>query len=160
MCALAYKARPILIDFVEQRLLEAEKLGVRYTVNPQRENMVEKVKKITKGNMAELVMECSGAESAVQSTLDLVSNAGRITLTGWPKNVIELQTTAITRKEVDILGARTSANEFEEAIQLIAGKQVDVKEVLTKVVSVNEVPDTIKDIEQNPGNYMKVNVMF
>ena len=71
-----------------------------------------------------------------------------------------LPTDAITRKEIDIRGARTSAGEFEEAIELIYTKKVDVQKILTKVISIDEVPDTIVDIEKNPGDYMKVVVMI
>ena len=94
--------------------------------------------------------------SAIRSTLDLVSNAGRITLTGWPKTETPLPTDLITKKEVDIRGARTSAGEFEEAIKLIHSGRVDIKKILTKVISIDEAPAAIVDIEKNPGNYMKV----
>lgn len=105
-------------------------------------------------------MECSGANPAIRASLDYVSHAGRITLTGWPKKETSLPTDAITRKEIDIRGARTSAGEFEEAIELIYTKKVDVQKILTKVISIDEVPDTIVDIEKNPGDYMKVVVMI
>ena len=106
--------------------------------------------------MAQLVMECSGANAAIRNTLDLVSNAGRITFTGWPKKETSIPTDMITKKEVDIRGARTSAGEFEEALELIHTKKVDMNKILTKVIPIEETPDTIVDIEKNPGNYMKV----
>ncbi len=160
MAAIAYGAEPILIDLVEERLEFARELGVKKTILSGSEDAVKKVAEYTDGRMAELVMECSGANPAIRSTLDLVSNAGRITLTGWPKNETPLPTDMITKKEVDIRGARTSANEFEEAIDLIYTGKVDVRKVLTKVISMDEVPETIIDIEKNPGKYMKVNVMM
>ena len=92
--------------------------------------------------------------------MDLVSNAGRITLTGWPKKETPLPTDLITKKEIDIRGARTIAGEFEEAIDLIEKKLVDVGKILTKVIPIEQAPDVIKDIEKNPGNYMKVNIQF
>ena len=61
-----------------------------------------------------------------------------------------------TRKEIDLRGARTSAGEFPEALELIASKKVDMLKLLTKTVTLEEVPETIIDIEKNPGNYMKV----
>ena len=106
--------------------------------------------------MAQQVMECSGANAAVRLSLDLVSNAGRVTLTGWPPKETSIPTDLITRKEIDIRGARTSAGEFEEAIQLIYTKKVDVARILTKTIGLGEAPGTIRDIEKNPGNYMKV----
>ena len=160
MAAIAYGAHPIMIDLVDERLEAARKLGVRYTVNSGREDTAAKVSEYTGGRMAELVMECSGANPAMRSALDLVSNAGRITLTGWPKKETPLPTDVITKKEVDIRGARTSANEFEEAIDLIHTGKVDARKILTKVVTIKEAPGTIIDIEKNPGDYMKVNVVM
>lgn len=160
MAAIAYGAHPIMIDLVDERLEAARKLGVRYTVNSGREDTAAKVSEYTGGRMAELVMECSGANPAVRSALDLVSNAGRITLTGWPKKETPLPTDVITKKEVDIRGARTSANEFEEAIDLIHTGKADARKILTKVVTIKEAPGTIIDIEKNPGDYMKVNVVM
>ena len=92
----------------------------------------------------------------IRKSLDLVSNAGRITFTGWPKKETSLPTDLITKKEIDIRGARTSAGEFEEAIELICSGKVDVAKILTKTVSLEEAPETVIDIEKNPGNYMKV----
>lgn len=160
MAALTYGAEPIVIDVVKERLLFARELGVKYTIHSLEENTEEKIKEYTGGKMAELVMECSGANPAVRSTLDFVSNAGRITLTGWPKKETPIPTDLITRKEIDILGARTSSNEFEEAIELIHTGKVDVRRILTKTISMEEVPASITDIERNSGDYMKVNVIL
>ena len=160
MSAIAYGAEPILIDLVDERLEMAKELGVKYVINSGKEDLVAKVAEYTDGRMAELVMECSGANPAVRSTLDIVANAGRITLTGWPKKETLLPSDAITRKEVDIRGARTSAREFEEAIELIHSGKVNVRALLTKVVSIADAPAAIMDIEKNPGNYMKVDVVM
>lgn len=70
--------------------------------------------------------------------------------------VESIPTDVITKKEIDIRGARTSAGEFEEALELIGSRRVDMNKILTKVISLEETPDTIIDIEKNPGNYMKV----
>ena len=155
MIAQAYDAHAILIDLVQERLDFARELGVEYVINSGTEDAEARVREITGGHMAQQVMECSGANAAVLSTLKLVSNAGRITLTGWPKNETPMPTDVITKKEVDIRGARTSAGEFEEAIELIYTRKVDVQKILTKTISLAEAPETVIDIEKNPGNYMK-----
>ena len=160
MVALHYGAGPIMIDLGKERLDFAKSLGVRYTINLREEDLVEKVSEYTNGRMAECVMEASGANSAIRATLDIVSHAGRIALTGWPKQETPIPTDMITRKEVDVRGARTSAGEFPEAIELIYHQKVDVRRILTKVISIDEAPETIRDIEKNPGDYMKVNILF
>ena len=156
MIAQAYGAHAILLDLVQERLDFAKELGIEYVINSGKEDAVARVKEITGGDMAQQVMECSGANAAILSTLDLVSHAGRITLTGWPPRETPIPTDVITRKEIDIRGARTSAGEFEEAIELIYTKKVDVAKILTKTITIEEAPETIRDIEKNPGNYMKV----
>lgn len=160
MSALAYGAEPILIDIVDERLAFAKIVGVKHTINSAKDDLVSKISEYTQGRMAEQVMECSGANAAIASCLDIVSNAGRITLTGWPKSATPLQTDVITKKEVDIRGARTSANEFEEAVDLIYRNKVDARKILTKVITLEETPAIIRDLDENPGDYMKVNIML
>lgn len=160
LTAIHYGAEPILIDLVEERLAFARSLGVKHTINLKTDDLVEKVREYTNGRMAECVMEASGANSAIRATLDIASHAGRIALTGWPKKETPLPTDMITKKELDVRGARTSAGEFEEAVDIIYNNKVPVRALLTKVVSVDEAPAVLRDIEKNPGNYLKVNVLF
>ena len=156
LVAEAYGAHVILIDILQKRLDFARNMGIEYTVNSKLENPAKKIREFTGGELAQLVMECSGSNSAVRSTLDMVCHAGRITLTGWPAKETSLPTDVITKKEIDIRGARTSAGEFEEALGLICSGRVDMYKVLTRTVTVTEVPNVIEDISHNPDNYMKV----
>ena len=156
MIAQAYGAHAILLDLVQERLDFAKELGIEHVINSGKEDVKEAIRKITGGTMAQLVMECSGSNAAIRSTLDFVSNAGRITLIGWPPRETSIPTDLITRKEIDIRGARTSAGEFEKASDLIYTKRVDVRKILTRTGTLEEAPELIRDIERNPGDYMKV----
>ena len=160
MTAQLFGAHVILLDIVHERLEFAKELGIDYTIHSGKEDVVARISEITGGIMAQQVMECSGANMMVRNSLDYVSNAGRITLTGWPKEETSLPTDVITRKEIDIRGARTCAGEFEEAIELIYTKKVDVQKILTRTISVEEAPEVFRDMEKNPGNYIKVIVMY
>lgn len=160
MGALRYGAVPIMVDLVPERLAMARELGVAHTINLKEETLLERIEKITHGRLCECVMEASGANAAIRSSLDIVSHAGRIIFTGWPKQETPIPTDMITKKEIDIRGARTSAGEFEEAIELIHTGKVNVKAILTKVVSLAQAADAVRDIEKNPGDYLKVNIMI
>lgn len=160
LAAEAYGAHAILLDLVKERLDFAASLGIEYTIQSSQEDAVSRIREITGGTMAQLVMECSGANSAIRSTLDYVSYAGRITLTGWPKKETSLPTDLFTKKELDIRGARTSAGEFPEAMDLMLTGKVDMKKLLTDTIRIDQVPEVIPDMEKNPGKYMKVVVKF
>ena len=43
---------------------------------------------------------------------------------------------------------------------MIYEKNIPMDQILTKVVSVDEAAQAVRDIEKNPGNYLKVNVLF
>ena len=161
MTAQAYGGHGILIDIVQERLDFAKNVtGIEYVINSGKEDAVKKIAEITNGDMAQLVIECSGANQAIRATFDYVCNAGRVVFTGWPKKETSLPTDIITKKELDVRGGRNSVHEFEEALELIQSKRVDMPKMLTKTVTPDEAPATIIDIEKNPGNYMKVVVKF
>jgi L-gulonate 5-dehydrogenase len=160
LSAMAYGAEPILIDLVEERLAFARTLGVKKTINLTNQDLLATLSEYTNGRMAEVVLEASGANQAVRNTLDMASFAGTIGLTGWPKEPTLLPTDVITKKELNICGCRTSAGEFEEALNLIHTGRVNARAILSKVVSLYEVPDIIRELSEHPGNYLKVVASF
>lgn len=163
MAALAcihYGAVPILIDILDERLAYANKIGIAHTVNPDSENAELKIKKITNGRMAEVVIEASGANVSIQNTLKYVAFAGRIALTGWPKTETLLSTNLITFKELNIYGSRTSKGEFEEALELLAAGEINAEQIITKTISFKELPDFIQKLSETPQKYLKINAVF
>lgn len=160
MSALAYGAVPILIDLVDERLAFAKTLGVQHVVNLKTDDLPETVRRITNGRMAECAVEASGANSAIRATLDIVSHAGRIAFAGWPSKDTALPTNLFTFKELDLRGSRNAYGEFEEAIELIYSGKVDARKILSRIISIDDAPEVLRDIEKNPGSYMKVNVLF
>lgn len=154
--ALAYGATPILIDPLEARLEYARGLGIVNTICVSTEDTIAKIKELTNGRMAEVVIEASGANSAIRSCLDQASYAARIVLTGWPKSETSLPTNLITTKELDVIGGRNSANEFQEALEMIKKGTVDVRAVLSKVITIDEVPDAVRELSDYPERYLKI----
>jgi len=94
--------------------------------------------------------------SAIRTTLDVVACTGRIAFVGWPSQEISLPTALITRKELDIYGSRNSVGEFPGAIDLISTGRVDVKPVISKVVSLEEIPEYVRILAEEPGRFLKV----
>ena len=160
LCAIVYGAIPILVDLVDERLEFARQIGVSKTINPLKQDLISTLLEITNERLAEVVVEASGANQAIRNTLDMASFAGRIALTGWPKNETSLPTGLITKKELDIVGSRTSAGEFEEAIALIASGSVNVKAILSKVITLAEIPGLVEEQSEHPDRYLKVNAVL
>jgi L-gulonate 5-dehydrogenase len=158
--ALTLDAIPVIVDPVDERLELARKLGVTHTINPTVVDAVAEIKKITHGRMAEVVIEASGAASAIRGAVDYVSYAGHISLVGWPKNDIELPTGLFTKKELTVRGSRNSVGQFPESLRLISEGKVDVASLLTKTVDMDETPAMVSDIAEHPDRYLKVTCLF
>ena len=158
--ALTIGAIPIVVDPVDERLALARKLGVEHTINPVTSDALEEIKALTKGRMAEVVIEASGDARAIRGAIDYVAYAGRIALVGWPKSDIPLPTALFTKKELTIRGSRNSVGQFPESLRLIAEGKVNVAALLTKTVSMDETPATVTDIAAHPDRYLKVTCLF
>ena len=158
--ALTVGAVPVVVDPVEERLALARGLGVQHTLNPAACDAVSGILSITRGRMAEVVVECSGAAPAIRGAVDYVSYAGHIVLVGWPKSDIPMPTALFTKKELTIRGSRNSVGQFPESLRLIAEGKVNVEALLTKTVSMDETPATVADIAAHPEKYLKVTCLI
>jgi len=159
--ATIYKgAMPILIDLVKERLHLATKLGVNYICNLKEKDPVDMVKDITKGRMAEAVIEASGSSAAIRSSIDYVSYAGRIAFVGWPKEETLMPTALFTKKELDIRGSRNGGSEFPEAIKLIAEGKINVKDLITKTVTMEKLPEALIQQSEHPDKFMKITAII
>jgi len=159
--ALAYGAFPIMIDPIDERLDLAKQFGVVHTINPAKEDAVARIREITNGRMAEAVIEASGATPSIAATVDYVSFAGRIALTGWPKEKIAMDTGMFTKKELDIRGSRTSSGEFPEAIDLIMNKKIPVELLISRNThSFEELAVSVEEMSAHPERFVKVIATF
>jgi 2-desacetyl-2-hydroxyethyl bacteriochlorophyllide A dehydrogenase len=154
--ALVIGAVPIVVDPIDERLAFARSLGIPHGINPVKESAVERIKEITGGRMAEAVIEASGSDAAIRSSIDYVAYSGRIALVGWPKGEVSLMTAMFTKKELDVMGSRNSFRAFPESIDLIANNKIDVASLVTRTVSFEEVPAVVKEIVAYPEKFMKV----
>ncbi|MFA9343039.1 alcohol dehydrogenase, partial [Escherichia coli] len=77
----------------------------------------------------------------------------RIAYTGWPKQETSLPTNLITFKELDLRGSRTSAGEFEEALQMLSTLNINPADIVSKVVTIDEVPEAVKELDQFPERH-------
>jgi threonine dehydrogenase-like Zn-dependent dehydrogenase len=130
---------------------------MQYAVNCVKEDAVAYIREVTNGRMAECVSEISGSEQGVRNTLDYVASTGRITLSGWPNHEIALPTALITRHELRILGARNGVqSEFEEVIELLKSGRINIRQIISKVVTLDELPAAVCDLDEHPGDNLKV----
>ena len=91
-------ARAIGVDFHESRLQIAQKCNVDFTINPDRENVLESVKEITRGKMLNTVVEAIGNTQVVVESLPLLAKNGEMILLGTPRTNYDIDASNILMK--------------------------------------------------------------
>ena len=86
------------------RLKLAEELGVHYILNIEEYDAVERVKELTEGYGADIVLECSGVPAAARMALEMVRKRGKYTQMGLFGRPIEIDFEKIAFKEIQVTG--------------------------------------------------------
>jgi 2-desacetyl-2-hydroxyethyl bacteriochlorophyllide A dehydrogenase len=153
---ISYGATPIIVDVIQPRLDFAKEVGIPYTFNSKDGGIVEFLLEVTGGKLPEAMIDCTGAPAILAEMHNYVCYGGRISLVGWPKGPVTINTIRCMQKEIDICPSRNSANKFPESIHLIYSGKVPVEKMITKTIELKDTENVIRDMIENPGDYLKV----
>lgn len=151
-----YGATPILVDVLQKRLDYAKELGVPCTFNSGDGNVEEYLREVTGGKLPEAMIDCTGAPVILENMHNYVCHGGRTALVGWPHDPVRINTVRLMQKEIDVCPSRNSNGKFPEAISLVNEGRVPTDAIITKMIELDQVEDTIKDMIQSPSDYLKV----
>jgi L-gulonate 5-dehydrogenase len=122
--ARARGATVYVTDIAEERLVTAQSLGgIPLAAGT---SLGERVKQLTAGDGMPLVIEATGAVTAIEQSFELVAPGGRVVIVGLVRKgvPVSLQGLDLTRKEMTILGSRASTECFPESLDLIASGKI------------------------------------
>ncbi len=131
----------IATDINQFRLNSARKFGAHQIINAK-EDVPLKVKEINSGRLADLVIICTGAVSAINQALKSVDRGGTILFFApandgvtVPFNINEL----FWRREITITSSYAgSPKDYADALKLIRQKKVKVEDMITHRLSLKE----------------------
>ena len=131
----------IAIDLNEYRLNAATKFGADYAFNAK-DDIIEKIKKINEGRLADVVIACTGALPAAQQALRSVDKGGTILFFAVPRpdERFEVPINDFWRNEIKVMTSYGAApNDLEESIELIKSKKINVKDMITHKLKFDEI---------------------
>ncbi len=146
--ASARGAKLVVIDLSHERLQVARELGADYTINPEKEDSVTQLRKVTGGDMAAAVLDCVGQPPTIEQSVELVAHGGRIVLIGLSDRPVSLKPSTFVRKEIDFRGSRNSLGVFPTVLELVESKQVDLKAMITHRVEFESVRDIFENFKR------------
>jgi L-iditol 2-dehydrogenase len=139
--------RVMMIDLVKERLDFAKKIGADETINAGQENAAERVKELTRGYGADVVIEAIGLPATWEQALKLVRKGGTVLEFGGcpPGTEIKLSTEQLHYGETKVMGAfHTSPLHFRKALDLISSRTIDVRPLITRRMNLENIKDAFE----------------
>jgi L-iditol 2-dehydrogenase len=132
-------------------------LGADHVINIRKENPVEAVRGITGGKGVDYVMECSGAETALNEAMDMVSRGGRICLAAFPAERVPVDLAKLARNNIYLFGIRGEGNSaVHRAAALMGQKRFDAKLMHTHTFPLEELPTAFRYFRERIEDAIKV----
>lgn len=145
----------IMTDISQARLDFAKKVGANHILvadsDPQK---TAKQVEETLGSMPNVSIECSGAESSIQTTFYATLSGGVVVLVGLGRPMVTLPIVNAAVREIDIRGIFRYANCYPAALSLIASRLIDVKPLITHRFTIQEAVQAFEMAES--GKAIKV----
>ena len=134
-------AQVIALDINEDRLLFCKnRLGVKATINPLQENIVERLKEITNGDMPTVVIDATGNLKAMDSAFLYLSHGGRYVLIGLQKEAISFSHPEFHKRETTLMSSRNATRaDFEHVMDCMLSGAVQPTTYITHRVQFSQV---------------------
>jgi L-iditol 2-dehydrogenase len=135
-------ARVVVIDIVDERLRFAKKLGADSVINSKSEDSAERVKELTSGYGADVVIEAIGLPATWEQALRLVRKGGTVLEFGGcpPGTEVKVDAEMVHYGELRVQGAfHANPVHFRRALDLIASRVIDVRPLVTGRMRLEEI---------------------
>jgi (R,R)-butanediol dehydrogenase / meso-butanediol dehydrogenase / diacetyl reductase len=149
----------IVSELAPGRTELARRLGATEVVNPTAKDPAERMRELT-GRGPDLVFECIGVKSTLESAIQMVATLGRVVVLGVCMEPDEITPVRCIFKEISVnfvLGYNDA--EFQETIDALARGKIDPRPMVTDVIGVDQVPEMFQALRK-PGGRAKVIVEF
>ena len=160
VAAREHGASPIVVTGLSRdtdRLALARELGAHATINVETEDAVARVRDLTGGEMADLVVDVSGSPLALPKSIEMLRRQGTLVLAGLMGNNVltPLLTDALVWNEISVRGAYTKgAESVADSLALVASRKYPLERMVSHTYPLEQAEHAIRSIGgEIPGSY-------
>lgn len=131
----------------QRRLAMARRLGADYTINIDQEDLASRVREITNGNMADVVLEVSGRPKSLSFSPDLVRKKGTIVAPGLYGQTTEIPLVVdkLIMNEIRFQGVYShDVRSVLPAIKLVESRKYPLEDLVTHKFSLEEAEKAVQ----------------
>jgi erythritol/L-threitol dehydrogenase len=146
----------IAVDLIDSRLELASQFGADLTINPTREDVVQRVRSLTGGYGCDVLIEATGNAEVITPCLHMLRKAGTFVEFSVMR---ELSTTDWTiigdGKELNIHGAHLAPYTFPTAIDYLSRGLIQIEPIVTHMLPLSKFEEGFHAVE-HPSDSIKV----
>ncbi|OBT73238.1 hypothetical protein VF21_08847 [Pseudogymnoascus sp. 05NY08] len=160
LCCAVAKAfgatKVVSVDIQQGRLDFAKNYAATHTFMPERVaaevNAENLIKAADLGEGADCVIDASGAEPSIQTSIHVVRRGGVYVQGGMGKPDITFPIMAMCTKEITMRGSfRYGSGDYKLAVQLVASGSLDVKSLVSREVPFKDAEQAFEDVLKGKG---------
>lgn len=149
-----------IVEPLEYRREKAVEIGAAWIIDPSAENVAEKVESHTNG-MLDIVFEASGEQDAIDNALQILKPGGKLILIGIPPSAkFVFNMDLMRRKEITVINVRRQNHCVEEAIQIVANRKVNLKQMVTHYFQLRKTPVAFDMVAGYRDNVIKAMIIM
>lgn len=148
-------SRILVADLDNSRLKLAQESGAHITLSAELD-VAKQVEKLTGGVGVDVALEAVGQADSVKASIESVRKGGTVVLVGniAPEVTIPLQ--RVVTRQIRLQGSCASAGEYPRAMELLASKTIQVKNLITATAPLVDGPAWFERLYAREPNLMKV----
>jgi threonine dehydrogenase-like Zn-dependent dehydrogenase len=140
----------------ERRLKFAQACGATHILINEGQDVAAQVQEICQGELPSLVVEASGSPDGIITALSLVRPAGTCVISGNTGTLTPINTDAIVRNEIQILGGLGQSRDVEAAIKIIESGRYPIDQMVGSVYPLREAEQAIRHFIDHPQDSIRI----
>ncbi|MBE6636302.1 MAG: hypothetical protein E7618_00690 [Ruminococcaceae bacterium] len=153
--------RVVFIGRSPRKMEVAKQLGADILINSNEVDPVEEVRKMTGGAGAELVVETSGAYSALLQALYMTAKDGRVSiLSFYEKNLDNFPMDYLALNQISVVGGAGRYGNPQQIAEIMATYSVKATPIISHHIAFEDMHQFLKDLDQYKKTKIKVMIEF
>lgn len=152
----------ICCDIDEASLERAKIYGADYTINAGMEDIVKRVQTLTEGKGVTIAFDAACYPGSLTLCMQpgILCNAGRMVPMGFGTQPEGITSAMINQRELDIIGSRMSAFQFEPTIQRMEEQNLCTEGMVTAFIPFSQVDRVFSNFEHPSPESKKMVILF
>lgn len=153
----------IAVDIDPEKLEIAKKYGATATINPMKENALEKIAEITNGHMADFVIEGTGQPALLEQGITYLKSSGRgriVLMSSHSEAAKGFDFRKAIEKSATIIAAhpaysRNSLDDLRRAVEYLNINKFNMDDIITHKFELDDIEEAFRALESKPKGYLK-----